>query len=115
VSYDDGATWKDTSVERTGDVGTAHLEHPPGNGFVSLRLGARDADGNSVKHTMRRAYPVSGDGHGSGGDDPPPEADGCGCRVGAGGSDSSGAPPAVIVLGLAAFYWLRRRRTRAAA
>ncbi|GLZ32287.1 serine protease [Lentzea sp. NBRC 105346] len=53
VSYDDGATWSRVPV-----IGThALLCHRPG--FVSLRLGVSDSLGNSVSHTVVRAYQVA--------------------------------------------------------
>ncbi len=60
VSYDDGTTW-----HRAGVVGgadgrfTVSTHHPKGSGFVSLRIGAEDADGNSVQQTITRAYAVN--------------------------------------------------------
>lgn len=32
--------------------------HPEGSRFMSLRLGAEDADGDSVQQTITRAYAV---------------------------------------------------------
>jgi hypothetical protein len=48
ASFDDGATWTPVS----GVI-------PPGGkagGFVSLRVTARDSDGNTVDQTVLRAY-----------------------------------------------------------
>jgi MYXO-CTERM domain-containing protein len=126
VSYDDGATWQTAPVERTGATGTATLSHPAGDGFVSLRLSARDADGNAVRHTTVRSYAIGGavaapdagvpspdagadpdsgsplpDAGGAGGDDGDA---GCGCRAG------SGAPGAIVGLLLIAIAAGRRRR-----
>ncbi|GAB3157427.1 S8 family serine peptidase [Micromonospora sonneratiae] len=60
VSYDDGATWQlaDVEAKRNGQFG-ATIRHPKlaeTNGFVSLRVQATDADGNSVEQTVTRAY-----------------------------------------------------------
>lgn len=59
VSYDDGATWSRVSVSGGGDGRfTVSTRHPEGAGYVSLRIGAQDADGNSVQQTITRAYAV---------------------------------------------------------
>ncbi|OLB78038.1 MAG: serine protease [Actinobacteria bacterium 13_2_20CM_2_71_6] len=55
-SFDDGATWQAAPTERDDERGTAMLRNPPGNGFVSLRISARDAAGNTVTQTVIRAY-----------------------------------------------------------
>ncbi|MEU6073476.1 S8 family serine peptidase [Micromonospora sp. NPDC047074] len=60
VSYDDGATWQSADVDRdrTGQF-EATIRHPKlaaTNGFVSLRVQATDADGNTVEQTVTRAY-----------------------------------------------------------
>ncbi|MBB4681518.1 S8 family peptidase [Crossiella cryophila] len=59
VSYDDGATWRKAPVLRFGNSGYTLLNHPPGNGFATLRLAATDAGGNSVTQTVFRAYALS--------------------------------------------------------
>ncbi|HEV2782809.1 MAG TPA: S8 family serine peptidase [Actinophytocola sp.] len=56
ASYDDGRTWTVAPVVSGGDTGLAVLRHPATPGFVSLRVGARDVDGNSVSQTVIRAY-----------------------------------------------------------
>ncbi|MGC4791791.1 S8 family serine peptidase [Micromonospora sp. DT178] len=60
VSYDDGASWQFAEVnrKRTGQF-EATIRHPKlaaTNGFVSLRVQATDADGNTVEQTVTRAY-----------------------------------------------------------
>ncbi|MEU4780006.1 S8 family serine peptidase [Micromonospora sp. NPDC023633] len=60
VSYDDGASWQFAEVDRkrTGQFEAA-IRHPKlaaTNGFVSLRVQATDADGNTVEQTVTRAY-----------------------------------------------------------
>jgi hypothetical protein len=52
VSFDDGGTWH--PVRLTGDV--APVAHPAGAGFVSVRATAADDRGNTVHHTVIRAY-----------------------------------------------------------
>jgi subtilisin family serine protease len=52
VSYDDGRTWLPTRMNGL----TAHLTHPTGGGFVSLRATAADSRGNTVTTTVIRAY-----------------------------------------------------------
>jgi hypothetical protein len=54
VSFDDGATWRRVPVL----AGVAIVLHPDGDGFVSLRAGATDGDGNSVEQTIIRAYRI---------------------------------------------------------
>ncbi|MGW1709223.1 S8 family peptidase [Streptomyces sp. NPDC002206] len=61
ASYDDGKSWSTARTARHGGDGqfTATVERPSGvNGdaYVTLRLTATDADGNSVQQTVNRAY-----------------------------------------------------------
>ncbi|MEU0369545.1 S8 family serine peptidase [Streptomyces sp. NPDC006283] len=60
VSYDDGATWKQTKVLRKDSNSfQALLWHPKlaaTNGFVTLRTEAWDAEGNRTTQTITRAY-----------------------------------------------------------
>jgi subtilisin family serine protease len=58
VSYDDGQTWQSAPLFTYREHGLALLAHPNAPGFVSLRLGAKDAAGNSVTHTTIRAYAI---------------------------------------------------------
>ncbi|MGO1051956.1 S8 family serine peptidase [Crossiella sp. CA198] len=57
VSYDDGVTWT-TAEKIVGHDGNAivRVRHPHGNGFVSLRAKAVDQAGESIEHTIVRAY-----------------------------------------------------------
>ncbi|SEE25043.1 S8 family peptidase [Jiangella alba] len=64
VSYDDGGRWTPLAVRRDGDGGggggggvrwTAE-ERGRGGEYVSLRVEAADADGNTVTQTVERAY-----------------------------------------------------------
>jgi hypothetical protein len=61
ASFDDGATWNRVPVVRLpfGDRALALLRHPAQPGFVSLRAAAADNHGNSVTHTVIRAYQTS--------------------------------------------------------
>jgi hypothetical protein len=59
ASYDDGTTWTSAPTVRVGAGGYAVLHHPAGDGFVSLRITARDADGNAVTQTVIRAYQIT--------------------------------------------------------
>lgn len=59
ASYDDGVTWTSVPTVRLGSGGYAVLRHPAGDGFVSLRITARDADGNAVTQTVIRAYQIT--------------------------------------------------------
>jgi hypothetical protein len=53
VSYDEGKTWRAAEVLWNRAV---KLDHPAGPGSVSLRAKASDRDGNTVEHTIIRAY-----------------------------------------------------------
>ncbi|MFC4909208.1 hypothetical protein [Actinomadura gamaensis] len=56
VSYDDGKTWHDTSVQAGDDGWTIDLHHPAHAEYVSLRAIAADTRGNTVTQTTIRAY-----------------------------------------------------------
>lgn len=58
TSFDDGMTWRDAPSGYFGDVGYTQIRHPAGNGFVSLRITARDANGSTVVQTVTRAYQI---------------------------------------------------------
>jgi hypothetical protein len=59
VSTDDGDTWRDVRVNGDGAARTAVVNNPAGGGFVSLRITAGDAGGNTVSQTVIRAYRVA--------------------------------------------------------
>jgi hypothetical protein len=56
VSYDDGTTWRPVPLSSTSDGAVAHLTHPAGTGFVSLRAATTDTAGNTADLTLIRAY-----------------------------------------------------------
>ncbi|WP_151476203.1 S8 family serine peptidase [Streptomyces albicerus] len=60
ASYDDGKSWSGTEVKGRGlNAFKATVEKPSrvrGDAYVTLRVTARDAAGNSVRQTVRRAY-----------------------------------------------------------
>ncbi|HTV25774.1 MAG TPA: hypothetical protein VMG12_44060, partial [Polyangiaceae bacterium] len=56
VSYDDGATWVAAVVRQNGSLYEAELDHPDAAEYVSLRSSVIDAGGNTVEHTLIRAY-----------------------------------------------------------
>jgi hypothetical protein len=56
ASFDDGRTWRQLTVKRSGEKGVAWVRNPAGTGFVSLRAAATDTSGNMVKQTIIRAY-----------------------------------------------------------
>ncbi|MBO4205326.1 S8 family serine peptidase [Micromonospora echinofusca] len=64
ASYDDGATWQQVSVTPNGANGVTGAIRSPElnrtNGFVTLRMQATDADGNTVEQTVTRAYQLRG-------------------------------------------------------
>lgn len=55
-SMDDGAKWTSVPTARIGNGGLAVVHNPAGEGFVSLRITARDTEGNAVTQTVIRAY-----------------------------------------------------------
>ncbi|SCG79883.1 Serine protease, subtilisin family [Micromonospora echinaurantiaca] len=56
ASFDDGKTWQQLTVRRSGEKAVAWVHNPAGTGFVSLRAAATDTSGNTVKQTIIRAY-----------------------------------------------------------
>ncbi|MFL6055588.1 MAG: hypothetical protein ACJ72W_22210, partial [Actinoallomurus sp.] len=56
VSYDDGATWQNTSPRRLGSAWQTQLKAPADARYASLRVSARDTAGNSIKETVVRAF-----------------------------------------------------------
>ncbi|NDU72385.1 hypothetical protein GWI34_07065 [Actinomadura sp. DSM 109109] len=58
TSGDDGATWQAASAAEEDGTWTATVTNPDAPGFVSLRIKATDADGNTVTQTFVRAYEV---------------------------------------------------------
>ncbi|MEV6824462.1 S8 family serine peptidase [Amycolatopsis sp. NPDC051102] len=56
TSADDGMTWTPAPTARIGNGGLAVVHNPAGEGFVSLRITARDTDGNALTQTVIRAY-----------------------------------------------------------
>ncbi|MFE7329257.1 S8 family serine peptidase [Streptomyces sp. NPDC057565] len=56
ISYDDGATWQRPELDRDGSGWRTALHAPKSAGFVTLRVTARDAAGNSVSQTITRAF-----------------------------------------------------------
>ncbi|MEV4655933.1 S8 family serine peptidase [Micromonospora sp. NPDC049301] len=56
ASFDDGKTWQQLTVNRSGEKGVAWVHNPAGTGFVSLRAAATDTSGNTVKQTVIRSY-----------------------------------------------------------
>ncbi|SCF35218.1 Serine protease, subtilisin family [Micromonospora purpureochromogenes] len=56
ASFDDGKTWRQLTVQRSGEQAVAWVHNPAGTGFVSLRAAATDTSGNTVKQTVIRAY-----------------------------------------------------------
>ncbi|MGW6897474.1 S8 family serine peptidase [Streptomyces sp. NPDC054919] len=59
TSYDDGRTWTTAPTARKGSGFTAVVERPArvhGDAYVTLRVTAKDAAGNTVRQTVDRAY-----------------------------------------------------------
>ncbi|WP_432043282.1 S8 family serine peptidase [Streptomyces cadmiisoli] len=59
ASYDDGKSWTRATTARKGSGFTATVERPSrvhGDAYVTLRVTATDAAGNSVQQTVDRAY-----------------------------------------------------------
>lgn len=57
VSYDDGRTWHEAAVKRAGSQWTVTVHHPV-SGHAALRAKVTDVDGNTVEHTVLRAYAI---------------------------------------------------------
>ncbi|MDX3355164.1 S8 family serine peptidase [Streptomyces sp. ME01-24h] len=69
TSYDDGRTWTKAATSRKGGGFTATVERPSrvhGDAYVTLRVTATDAAGDSVRQTVDRAYLHSGAGSSGG-------------------------------------------------
>ncbi|MFC6880632.1 MULTISPECIES: hypothetical protein [Actinomadura] len=58
TSADDGKTWQAASSAQEGGAWTATVDNPGAPGYVSLRIKATDAAGNTVSQTFIRAYEV---------------------------------------------------------
>jgi subtilisin family serine protease len=56
VSYDDGKTWRRTTLDHQRDEWRTTLTAPNSAAFVSLRATAKDSAGNSVSQTITRAF-----------------------------------------------------------
>jgi len=56
VSYDDGKTWTEVSLELNGSVAEGTLRHPPRADYVSVRVNATDDRGNEISYTTIRSY-----------------------------------------------------------
>ncbi|MEV5177546.1 hypothetical protein AB0L10_42455 [Streptomyces flaveolus] len=56
VSYDDGVTWHRAALRHSGTTLRTRLDAPRAARFVSLRVNARDARGNSVGQSVLRAF-----------------------------------------------------------
>ena len=56
VSYDDGATWEEASVEGGRGNFVASYRHAAAGDYVSLRIHARDTAGGRLEQTLIRAY-----------------------------------------------------------
>lgn len=61
VSFDGGTTWSDVDVAKNPGGYEAVVHHPDGAKYVSLRAFLEDADGNTVKQTITRAYELTPD------------------------------------------------------
>ena len=59
VSYDDGTSWLPASVRADGRNWVATVAHPDSAGFVSLRIGGEDRQGNTFTQTVIHAYRLS--------------------------------------------------------
>jgi hypothetical protein len=55
VSFDGGATWQPAAVTGAGGTRFAAFDAPPGS-YVSVKVSAADAAGNTVTETLMRAY-----------------------------------------------------------
>ncbi|GAA4623578.1 S8 family serine peptidase [Actinoallomurus vinaceus] len=58
ISTDDGRTWQNVPVARSGGGWVATVTNPATAGYVSLRATATDSAGDSVEQTIVRAYSI---------------------------------------------------------
>lgn len=58
ISYDDGATWEEASVEQQDGAFVATVPGGEEGGYASVRVTATDADGNSLRQQIDRAWGV---------------------------------------------------------
>lgn len=56
VSYDDGATWRRSGLDRDGNAWRMALHAPKSAHFVTLRVTAKDSADNSISQTITRAF-----------------------------------------------------------
>jgi hypothetical protein len=56
VSYDDGATWEEATVEGSRGDFVASYRHAKAGDYVSLRVHANDGAGGRLDQTLVRAY-----------------------------------------------------------
>jgi hypothetical protein len=54
VSFDDGSSWTAVPVAS----GAATIANPDAAGYGSLRVKATDSNGNTLEHTVIRAYKI---------------------------------------------------------
>ena len=59
VSFDDGATWTEVAIDRTGDTATAAIALPVDAAFGSVRFTAADENGNTVAHETIRSFAIA--------------------------------------------------------
>jgi hypothetical protein len=59
VSYDDGKTWRRVSTRGAKDVTAMVPAAPPSATFATIRVTARDSDGNQIEQTITRAWKVT--------------------------------------------------------
>ncbi|MGA3527017.1 hypothetical protein [Melissospora conviva] len=58
ASYDNGATWKKTTLKKSGSKWVATVKNPK-SGYVTLRAKVTDTKGNSSDITIYRAYKIA--------------------------------------------------------
>lgn len=56
VSYDDGVTWRSAELRHSATGWHTRLDAPRTARFVTLRAGAVDTRGNSVRQNITRAF-----------------------------------------------------------
>jgi hypothetical protein len=59
ASFDDGVSWSEVQVERSGSEWIATLQHPADASYVSLRAIAQGPSANSAEITVIRAYALT--------------------------------------------------------
>jgi hypothetical protein len=59
ISYDDGKSWRQVWTRESKDVTAMVPSAPPGATFATIRVTARDRDGNQIEQTITRDWKLA--------------------------------------------------------